>query len=333
MNLPVDIVIYPGFKALEAIGALSVFTYANVHLEKRGRHERYDAKLVSTAAGPVISDTGAPFVAEKRPATSDYSHTLIVVGAWNVEVVLTRESALVSWLARTSTRFTRIAALCSGAFFLAEAGLLNKRRATTHWAVAETLRAAYPTIIVEPDCIFVRDGDVWTSAGVTAGIDLTLALVEDDMGLDIALDVARDLVVYLKRPGGQAQFSAHLDSQLTHHPTIRDVQGWILSNLNQQLTASAMAAKVAMSVRTFNRCFRQETGTTPLAFVKRARVEAARRLLEEGTLPAKTIASRVGFTEYDAMRRAFLQTLGVTPLVYRERFGVRHHRADAREAE
>lgn len=324
MNLDVDIVIYPGFKALEAIGALSVFTYANVHLASRGRHQRYVVKMISATVGPVPSDTGTPFFADKPLPTSDFPHTLIVVGAWNVDVALKRESDLVSWLARTAKRFTRIAALCSGAFFLAEVGLLNERRATTHWAVAETLRTSYPEISVEPDCIFVRDGDVWTSAGVTAGIDLALALVEDDMGLDIALDVARDLVVYLKRPGGQAQFSAQLDSQLTHHPTIRDVQGWILSNLDKELTASALATRAAMSVRTLNRCFKQESGTTPLAFIKSARVEAARRLLEEGTLPAKTIASRVGFRGYDAMRRAFLEALGVTPLAYRERFGVRH---------
>lgn len=206
-------------------------------------------------------------------------------------------------------------ALCSGAFFLAAVGLLSGKRATTHWAVADALKEKYPAVRVDADCIFIREGSIWTSAGVTAGIDLALALVEEDFGLDVALDVARDLVVYLKRPGGQSQFSAHLVSQATYHRGIREVQGWILANVQNDLSPAQMAQRLSMSVRSFNRCFKRETGTTPSMFLTRARIEAARRMLEEGKLPAKTIAPANGFRTYEAMRKAFRQALGVTPLV------------------
>lgn len=321
MPLTIDIVIYEGFKALEAIGALSVFTYANSHLGRRGLKGRYDVKLVSTHCGPVLSDTGVSLVAEKSLNTLAVPHTAIIVGAWNIEQALDNAREIVQWVESAAKRMTRTAALCSGAFFLAEAGLLEGKRATTHWAVADALKARHPTVRVDADCIFIREDAIWTSAGVTAGIDLALALVEEDFGLDIALDVARDLVVYLKRPGGQSQFSAQLISQATHHPGIRSVQNWILANLENDLNPADMAERLSMSVRSFNRRFKSETGTTPSEFLTRARIEAARRMLEEGNLPAKTIAARAGFKTYESMRKAFQSALGVTPLAYRERFG------------
>lgn len=321
MPLTVDIVIYDGFKALEAIGSLSVFTYANIHLERRGLPGRYDVKLASTRRGEIVSDTGVTLKAEKRIDTIALPHTAIIVGAWQIEEAVGAAPDIVQWVEAATGRMARTAALCSGAFFLAAAGLLDGKRATTHWAVADALKERYPAVRVDADCIFIREGNLWTSAGVTAGIDLALALVEEDFGLDVALDVARDLVVYLKRPGGQSQFSSHLVSQATHNPGIRDVQDWILANLQRELSPAEMAERVSMSVRNFNRSFKRETGTTPSTFLTRARVEAARRMLEEGNLPAKTIAANSGFKTYEAMRKAFQQALGITPLTYRERFG------------
>ncbi|KND58193.1 Transcriptional regulator, AraC family [Candidatus Paraburkholderia schumanniana] len=322
MPLTIDIVIYDGFKALEAIGSLSVFTYANIHLERRGLPGRYDVRLASVRRGEIVSDTGVTLTAAKRIDTLALPHTAIIVGAWQIEQAVGAAPEIVQWVEAAASRMERTAALCSGAFFLAAAGLLDGKRATTHWAVADALKEKYPAVRVDADCIFIREGHLWTSAGVTAGIDLALALVEEDFGLDVALDVARDLVVYLKQPGGQSQFSSHLASQATQNPGIREVQDWILANLQRELSPADMAERVAMSVRNFNRSFKRKTGTTHSMFLTRARVEAARRMLEEGNLPAKTIAAESGFKTYEAMRKAFQQALGITPLTYRERFGV-----------
>lgn len=328
MALTVDIIIYDGFKALEAIGALSVFSYANTHMQRRGLAPGYDVKLASTRLGDIVSDTGVPLRAEKVVNALSLPHTAIIVGAWQIEQAIEKAGPIVEWIEAVAPRLARTAAMCSGAFFLADAGLLDGKRATTHWAVADALKARRPAVQIDADCIFIREGSLWTSAGVTAGMDLALALVEEDVGADIALDVARDLVVYLKRPGGQSQFSAHLQSQSTQHPGIRELQNWLLANLRDDISPADMAERVSMSLRSFNRYFKQETGLTPSAFVTRARVEAARRLLEEGDLPAKTVAAHSGFKTYEALRKAFAAALGVTPRDYRERFGAGQWRGD-----
>ena len=248
-------------------------------------------------------------------------HTAIIVGARDIEDAIAASPQIVEWVKTASSRLTRTAALCSGAFFLAAAGLLNGKRATTHWALAALLQTRHPEVIVDADCIFVREDTLWTSAGVTAGIDLTLALVEEDFGRDLALEVARDLVVYLKRPGGQSQFSVHLSSQRTEHQGISGLQIWLLANLDKRISIADMAARVLMSPRNLARVFQRETGMPPMAFVEQARVEAARRALEDDALPIKTIAVQVGFRTYDPMRKAFLKWLSVTPRAYRARFG------------
>jgi transcriptional regulator GlxA family with amidase domain len=327
MLITIDIIIYTGFKALEAIGPLSVFSYANFHLERRGLVGRYDVKIASTHCGEIRSDTGISLHAAKKLDALALPHTAIIVGARQIEQAVDDTPQIVEWVESAAPRMTRTAALCSGAFFLAAAGLLDGKRATTHWAVAKSLRERHPTVRVDADCIFVREGPLWTSAGVTAGIDLALALVEDDFGLDVALDVARDLVVYLKRPGGQSQFSLHLASQTTSHPGIRSLQDWLLANIDKRIGPADMAARLSMSVRNFNRTFLREAGTTPSTFLECARVEAARRKLEEGGLPAKTIAAQTGFSTYEAMRKAFQKALGITPHAYRERFGHGHSQA------
>ncbi|MDR5799102.1 MULTISPECIES: GlxA family transcriptional regulator [Caballeronia] len=321
MNITVDVIIYPGFKALEAVGALSVFKYANAHLKQRGRPGGYDVKLTSMSVGPVLSETEIPLFAEKKLSSLNVPHTAIIVGAWNIEGAVNNASDIVEWFRACTSQLQRTIALCSGAFFLAQAGMLNGKRATTHWAVADMLQLSYPAVELDSDCIFIQQGKVWTSAGVTAGLDLALAVVEQDFGADIALDVARDLVVFLRREGGQSQFSVHLDCNATQNVSIRDLQNWMLGNLAKDLAIPEMASQVAMSVRSFNRCFKKATGTTPTAFLLHARIEAARRMLEAGDLPAKTIAASSGFKTYDAMRKAFQTVLGVTPIAYRDRFG------------
>ncbi|AOI90612.1 AraC family transcriptional regulator [Burkholderia pseudomultivorans] len=331
MLITVDIVIYPGFKALEAIGPLSVFSYANVHLEQRGLDAGYDVRLAAPQSGEVRSDTGVSLHASKALNPLAVPHTALIVGARQIEQAVDATPQIVDWVKAAAPRMQRTAALCTGAFFVAAAGLLDGKRATTHWASARSLQERYPAVRVDPDSIFIREGALWTSAGVTAGIDLALALVEEDFGAAVSLDVARDLVVYLKRPGGQSQFSAHLASQTTSHPGIRDLQDWLLANLATRVGAAEMAARLSMSVRNFNRCFQRETGMTPSAFIERARVEAARRMLEQGDLPAKTIAADTGFGQYEAMRKAFQKLLGITPVAYRERFGPAQRPASAHD--
>ena len=218
--------------------------------------------------------------------------------------------------------------MCTGAFLLAKAGLLDGRRATTHWAYCAAFARRYPAVTVEPDPIFVRDGNVATSAGVTAGMDLALALVEEDLGRDVALEAARHLVVFLQRPGGQAQFSAQLAAQVADRAPLRELQAWIPDHLDDDLTVPALARRARMSDRNFARAFRRETGMTPGAYVEAARVERARIALEAGDLPVEAIAHQAGFGTVETMRRAFRRRVGVSPIDYRTRF----RRNDAEEA-
>jgi transcriptional regulator GlxA family with amidase domain len=210
--------------------------------------------------------------------------------------------------------------VCTGAFLLAKAGLLDGRRATTHWASCAELARRYPDTRVEPDPIFVRDGNVFTSAGVTAGMDLTLALVEDDLGREVALEAARWLVVFLKRPGGQAQFSAQLAAQTADRAPLRELQAWIPDHLDEDLSVAALARRACMSDRNFARAFRRETGMTPAAYVEAARVERARIALESGDLAVEEVARQAGFGTVETMRRAFRRRVGVSPINYRARF-------------
>lgn len=325
----VDVVIYPGFKAIEAVGVINVFDYANARLAAAGLAPVYDLQIAAPAKGAVKSDTLIVLEATKALDTLAVPDTAIVVGARDIERALRDTSMLVGWCRDVSARIGRMVGLCSGCFFLAEAGMLDGRRATTHWGVAPLLRARYPAVKVEPDAIFVREGNVWTSAGVTAGLDLALAMVEEDLGREIALAVARDLVIYLKRPGGQSQFSVYLASQMTAHASIRDIQDWILNALDARLSIAQLARRAAMSERNFIRVFVRETGYRPAEFIEIARLEKARRLLEQEALPLKTVAVRSGFRSDDQLRRVFMRRLGVTPGAYRERFsgtGVREAR-------
>ncbi|MBK0113759.1 MULTISPECIES: GlxA family transcriptional regulator [unclassified Delftia] len=331
----IDLVVYPGFKALEAIGPMSVFDYANVHLRARGQSDGYEVRVVSQRQGPVRSDTLMSLEATHTLAgleAAGMGCTVVVVGSRHIEQVLGGSAELVAWLGRVAPRVQRLIALCSGSFFLAEAGLLDGRRAATHWSVTAQLAQRHPRVQVDADAIYlreeIRDGagsrQLWTSAGVTAGIDLALAVVEEDFGHALALEVARDLVMYLKRPGGQSQFSVPLAAQAAQHGGVQAVQQWVMAHLAEPLTLTQMAEQAHMSERHLRRVFQQETGQSPTAFVESARLEAAKQLLEsQAHLPLKTVAARVGLGSEQALRHLFVRHLGITPVAYRDRFGGR----------
>lgn len=320
LPITVDIIVYPGFKAMEAVGPMSVFEYANVHLRRAGLPDGYAVAVASTCAGQVPSDTLMSLQATRPLDPLALPHTAIVVGARDIQGALRAGGAIVDWVGAAAPRLARLAALCSGAFFLGAAGVLDGKAATTHWSVAERLRQDHPGIDVDADAIFVRAGNVWTSAGVTAGIDLALALVEEDFGKELALQVATDMVVYLKRPGGQSQFSAHLLSERTARPGIREIQRWILENLHERLSVAQLAQKAMMSERHFARVFQQEVGASTQEFIATCRVERARQLLADQALPLKTVAARAGFNGEAQLRRAFQKKMGIAPAQYRERF-------------
>ena len=318
----VDIVLYPGFKSLEAIGPMSVFEYANIHLQRRGKPPCYDVKIASVQMGPIKSDTLMSLEASKVINPIALPDDAIIVGSRHINDALIAHPGIVDWISTVAPKINRLAALCSGTFFLAQAGVLDGKKATTHWSVADQLQHDYPAIRVDADAIFIRSGNLWTSAGVTAGIDLALAFVEADCGHALALEVASDMVVYLKRPGGQSQFSTHLLSQKTAQTNIRQLQEWILANLHQRLPVSQLASMAGMSLRNFSRLFQQEVGVTTLEFIEAARVEFACQLLAnnaEAKVPVKTIARRCGFSSDDQMRRIFQKRLSCSPGDYRTR--------------
>ncbi|MCT8965467.1 GlxA family transcriptional regulator [Pseudomonas veronii] len=316
----IDIVIYPEFKSFEAIGPMTVFTYANKHLEAQDREPGYKVRIVSTKLGPVVSDTLMTLTASHTLGEVPLPHSVMVVGAHEIERIVEEQPEIVEWTKRVALNVERFAALCSGAFFLAEAGLLNGKRATTHWRMAEVMKQNYPEIQVDIDSIFVRQDNLWTSAGVSASVDLALAFVESDFGHDLALQVARDLVIFLKRPGGQSQFSANLKTQMTQSPNMRSIQEWVLNNIDKKIGISLMASRASMSLRHFTRTFQKDVGMCPSEFLERARIDKARRLLSESELPLKSIAFNCGFSTTDQMRISFRKHLSVTPKEYRERF-------------
>jgi transcriptional regulator GlxA family with amidase domain len=309
------LVAFDRFQALDLVGPAEVFSMAS-RLTGGGA---YTTDVVAHEP-EITSSSGLRLRPDRSPAACRGPiDTLVVVGGEGVPAALA-QPALVRWIARTARRCRRVASVCNGAFLLAQAGLLEGRRATTHWAACATLAELHPEIEVEPDAIFIRDGDVYTSAGVTAGMDLSLALIEEDLGRRAALEVARWLVLFLKRPGGQSQFSAQLAAQVADRRPLRELQAWIADNLDADLSVPALAARACMSPRNFARAFRREVGTTPAGYVETARVEAARMALAETREPIDAIARRTGFGTVETMRRAFHRRLGVGPSGYRDRF-------------
>jgi transcriptional regulator GlxA family with amidase domain len=314
------IVSFEGFQLLDVTGPWEVFGRTTRYLRDRGLAGGYTLELVASHPGSVTSSSGLS-LAVQRPvrAVRGAIDTLVVAGGLGTERAL-GDRSLVAFVKQAAGRARRTASVCTGAFLLAEAGLLDGRRATTHWNACAQLADRYPKLRVESDPIFVRDGRIWSSAGVTAGMDLALALVEQDHGRDVALGVARELVLFLKRPGGQAQFSAQLRAQLAEREPLRDLQAFMADHPSADLSVEALAKRVAMSPRHFARVFKQETGATPAVAALAARVEAARRRLEDGDDGLEGVAAACGFGSAEVMRRAFLRTLRVGPAVYRRRF-------------
>lgn len=313
----IAIIVPPKAQSLDVSGPLDAFVEANRHSSGT---VLYDVRLVATGASRTIKAAGMSLLADSSIFDDTRSiDTMLVAGTPDYAFAYS-SSDLHEWLRRRAPKARRYGSVCTGAFFLGAAGLLDGMNATTHWQHAAELAERFPAAKVVPDQIYVQDGKLYTSAGVTAGIDLALKLIEDDHGRDLALTVARRLVVFLKRPGGQSQFSAHLAAQMADEGRIRSLQRWILDHLSLDLPLGSLADRAAMSVRNFTRVFQGATGTTPAEFVEMARVDAARRLLEESETPLQRVASRCGFTSSDTMRRAFLRRIGIGPSDYRERF-------------
>jgi transcriptional regulator GlxA family with amidase domain len=317
----IAIVVYPDVQSLDVTGPLEVFAVAQRLLEAVGSRRRgYELRIVSPDGRPLRASSGLQLVPDgPLPEDPGAIDTLIVAGGLGHAQALA-DHALIEWIARASAGARRSASVCTGAFLLAAAGLLDGRRATTHWAFARELQRSYPEVQVDAEPIYVRDGTIWTSAGVTAGMDLALALVEDDVDRELALAIARQLVMFLRRPGSQSQFSATLHAQRAEREPLREVQQAVLEDVAGDHSVEAMAARAHMSPRHFARAFRAETGVTPARHVERVRLEAARRRLEDTSEPLTTIAARCGFASAEVMRRAFLRTLHVGPAEYRRRF-------------
>ena len=313
----IALLVFPGVQMLDVAGPMDVFHEAARQSRKPGT---YQFDLVALEEGPVRADNGMLFQPTATIDTLDHAvDTLLVTGSHEVQAVA-GNPRLAQWLQRQATVVRRLGSVCSGAWLLAHAGLLDGRRVTTHWNISASLARRFEQVQVEHDQIYLRDGNLYTSAGVTAGMDLALALVEEDLGRNVALTVARELVMFIKRPGGQAQFSAHLVAQSAQRDPIRQVQEWVLENLEEDLTVDQLAAQAGMSVRNFSRAFKSDTGETPADFVEAARLDAARRMLEETASPLKRVAARSGFHDQNSLRRAFVRRLGVTPGDYRLRF-------------
>jgi transcriptional regulator GlxA family with amidase domain len=313
----VVIVLFDGVQSIDVTGPLEVFAGANTYLQARGGRPGYAIRHAGPGGAEVVTSSGLRLMPDCDLGTVRAPDTLIVPGG---EGTRTPDPGVVTNLARLAPRAGRVMSVCTGALLLAEIGLLDGRRATTHWAMCATMAERFPAVQVDPEPIFVRDGPLSTSAGVTAGIDLALALVEDDLGRDAALLIARHLVMFLRRPGSQAQFSTQLRNQVAQRESLRDVQQWIADRPGTDLSVEALARRAGMSPRHFARAFLAETGSTPGRYVHLARVESARRLLEDTTNGIDQIARSCGFGVAETMRRAFQRELGVSPAEYRRRF-------------
>lgn len=312
------VVAFDGVQSLDVTGPVEVFAAATAALGEASGG--YNVRLLTASGEPITTSSGLGLLPHGDLGAAPRRIDTVVVAGGDGTVAALADPALTTWLRTTAPRCRRVTSVCSGAFLLAEAGLLDGRRATTHWSVCATLARAYPAITVDPEPIYVRDGDVWTSAGVTAGMDLALALVEEDHGRELALHVARRLVLFLRRPANQAQFSVQLAAQFADRAPLRELQSWVADHPDADLSVEAMARRAAMSPRHFARAFRAEVGMTPARYVERVRVEAARRRLEESDDAVERVAAECGFGTAETMRRTFVRALGVPPAEYRRRF-------------
>jgi transcriptional regulator GlxA family with amidase domain len=311
---------FPQAQVLDITGPLEVFARtARWLMDHRGaRRPAYVTELVAAQAGPLAMSNGLGLVVTRPYADVRNAETLLVAGGIGWEAAA-RDRSLLAWLVAQSRRVQRLGSICSGAMLLAAAGLLDGKPATTHWAYLDRLATLAPRARVDRDALYVRAGNIYTSAGVTAGMDLALALVEQDHGKAVALAVAQELVLFLKRPGGQSQFSRHLEAQ-QRDDLFGALELWMLENPRADLSVEGLARRMSMSPRHFARLFRARLGASPGAYVRRLRVERARRRIEEGASRLKRVAREAGFADEQSLRRSFQQQLGITPAEYRARF-------------
>lgn len=312
-------VAYQGGEVLDMTGPLDVFALANnIHRQEGAAGPLYRIEIAARAKDDVIfTSSGIRLLADKDWGDCCDIDTLLVPGGPAAEQA---PEELVDWLRLTAPSVRRVGSICTGAFILARAGLLDGRRATTHWSRAGQLCSSYPRVEVDEDAIHTKDGSIYTSAGITAGIDLALALVEEDHGRRLALDVARLMVLYFKRPGGQSQFSTSLLTQFREGGSLAPTLQWIQENYRRDLDNETLAAHAAMSLRNFARIFKQEVGTTPARFIEQIRLEAAVKLLEENSQSVEAVARECGFQSGEHFRLTFARRFGITPGQYRARF-------------
>ncbi len=316
----VEIFLFEGANGLDVMGPLEVFATATQLLRRRGQLKQgYQLSLVAKKAGPVKLESGVSLVAEKSLSNHSAPDYFIVPGGMLPLAPMGDDSAL-NKIRKKSEKAKQLVSICTGAFVLAEAGLLTNRRCTTHWAYSDQLSQQHPSLKVNTDAIYVEDGTVYTSAGVTAGIDLALALVEKDYSANLAIEVARYLVLYLRRPGSQSQFSTPMELHAKAGDTFDQLHNWVLNNIDDSLTVENLADYVAMSPRNFARLFASKTGITPGRYIELIRIEKAKELLSHTEQTVNEIASLSGFHREERMRRAFVRNLGITPTQYRCHF-------------
>lgn len=313
----IAILAVPGVQMLNLAGPMDIFAEACRLLKDR---QAYSIEIFGLTMDPIVTQNGARILPDRSIDDGlENVDTLLIAGSPTV-ADYEEQPQVSAWISQAARQVRRLGSTCTAALLLARAGALDGRRATTHWNSTARLAERYPNIHVEADRIFVKDGPVYTSAGVTAGMDLALALVQEDHGRPLALRIAKELVLFLQRPGGQSQFSMHLAAQAAEVGPVRDVQDWILGNLRKDLSVEALAARAGMSGRNFARHFKRETGSTPGDYVEAVRVEAARRILEESDTPLKKVAALSGFGDQTGLRRAFARRIAITPAQYRQRF-------------
>jgi len=320
MSHTIEFLLYPGALGLDITGPLEVFDIASTLAKEMGNVDKpYQARFVAAKKGPIPLSTGLELVARADFKDSSPADTLLIPGGRDVNQVI-NQPEFMTYLNQRARQVNRIISICKGTFILAAAGLLDGKEATTHWRVADELAQQYPQVSVKSDAIFIQDDNIYTSAGVTAGIDLALAVVEEDLGLSIALEVARLLVLYFRRPGFQSQFSIPLKAQTAAGKNFARLHNWLMNNLNQAISVEQMADYAAMSERNFARVFKTETGMTPNKYLEMLRLDRAREIMIAGNESLNRIAYLCGFGREERLRRAFLRRFGVTPSQYRLHF-------------
>lgn len=313
----IAILVFPGVQSLDVSGPMDVFAEANRFLSPA---DHYRLLVIGTERGEIRCSNGLQITAHQHYSEAEQSYDLVLVAGGPDLARQPADGAVSAWLRQSAARSARIASVCNGAFLLAHAGLLAGKSVTTHWNDGAALAAMFPDTVVQADRIFLRDGTLYSSAGVTAGIDLSLYLLFEDFGPELSLNVAKRLVVYMQRRGGQSQFSPYLTPYAEELSIVGQVQQYVLAHLQADLTVDALAQQVAMSPRNFARVFVREARVTPADFIESARIDAARALLESGNAPLKTVAFDCGFRNRDHMRAVFMKRLGITALQYRANF-------------